>query len=130
MGVTFQYEKNKQGLIVTAIGIVDGKEFLDKMKEFFSDEQAIQSYRYGLNDFTQLEKFNISSKQIFSLAKLHTKASKINQNLIVGFAINKPIIYGLVRIWMAYASATGWQVNIKKTLPEIESWIDRILTQN
>jgi len=125
MAVTFQYENNKQGIIVTAIGRVDGKEFLNKMEEFFSDPQTIRNYRYGLNDFTQLEKFDISSKQLFSLAKLHRKASKFNTNLIVGFAINKPFIYGIVRIWMAYAAATGWQINIEKTLPEIKSWINR-----
>jgi len=123
MAVIFQYENDKQGIIVTAIGIVEGKEFLNKMRESFSDEQTIRNYRYGLNDFTQVEKFNISSSQLFSLAKLHIKASKINTNLIVGFAINKPFLYGIVRVWMAYAATTGWQINIEKTLPEIKGWI-------
>jgi hypothetical protein len=38
MALTFQYESNKQGIIVTAAGTVDGQEFLNNMKEFFSDE--------------------------------------------------------------------------------------------
>jgi hypothetical protein len=31
---------------------------------------------------------------------------------------------------MAFAAITGWQINIEKTLPEIKSWINRMLTQN
>ena len=130
MPITFQYENNKQDVIITVTGIVTGEEFLHKMNELFSDEQAIRNYRSGLNDFTQLEKFNISPGQIISLAKLHNKASTVNPNIIVGFAINKPVIHGLVRIWMAYAAFTNWQVNIKKTLPEIENWINSKLAQN
>ena len=130
MALTFHYENNKQGLIITAKGIVDGKDFLNNMKQFFSDEQIVRNYRYGLNDFTQLEKFNISPSQIYSLAKLHIKASKINSNIIVGFAIHKTIIYGLVRIWTGYPSITGWRVNIEKTVPEIRNWIDTELIQN
>lgn len=130
MAVSFQHEDNKQGVIVTAVGIVDGKEFLEKMEEFFSDEQTVRNYKYGLNDFTQVEKFDISSGQIFSLAKIHIKASKINPNLIVGFAVTKPFLYGIVRIWMAYAATTGWYINIEKTLPEIKNWINKNLSQD
>ena len=128
MAVIFQYENNKQAIIVTAVGTVDGKEFLQKMEEFFSDEQTIRNYKYGLNDFTKVEKFNITSNQLFSLAKLHIKASKINQNLIVGFAINKSFLYGIVRIWMAYAVTTGWRINIERTIPEINDWVKQQLT--
>lgn len=127
MPLTFQLENNKQGVLVIADGVITGEEFLTEMEEFFSDEQTIRSYRYGLNDFTQLDKFNISAGQIFSMAKLHIKASKINPDLIVGFAIKKPLIYGLVRIWVAYAGITGWDVNIKKSMPEIREWIDKRL---
>lgn len=125
MPTTFQYENNQQGIIVTAVGTVDGEDFLKKMEEFFSDEQKIRNYKYGINDFTQVEKYNISPSQIFSLAKLHIMASKINQDIVVGFAINKPVVHGLVRIWMAYAEMTGWRVNIEKTLPEIRIWVDK-----
>ena len=123
MPVTIQYENNKEGIIVTAKGIVNGREFVEKLGEYFQDDEIIQNYRYGLNDFTQVEKFNISPNQIFSLAKIHIKASKVNQNIIVGFAINKPFIYGMVRIWQGYASITGWKIHIEETLPEIQRWI-------
>lgn len=71
MSVNFQYENNTQVLIATAVELVDGKELLNKMKEFFSDEQTILNYKYGQNVFTRLDKFDISTSQIFSLAKLH-----------------------------------------------------------
>ena len=130
MPVTCQYENNKQGVIITAVRTVDGEELIHNMKELFSDEQTIRNYRYGLNDFTQLEKFNISLTQISTLADLHIDVSKINPNIIVGFAISKPFIHGLVSIWKVYAEITGWQVNITKTLPEIRDWIDRKSAQS
>ena len=129
MSIAFHFENQNKGIIVKASGIADGKEFLEKMKESFSDEEVIRNYRYGINDFTQLEKFNISSHQIFSLAKLHIKASRINRNLVVGFAIKKPLIYGLVRIWEALAEATGWEVNIEETVPAIRDWVEEALAR-
>lgn len=130
MPVTYQYVDNKQSVVIKAVGAVDGEDFVNTMVELFSDEQTIRNYRYGLNDFTRLEMFNISLTQIYSLAELHIEASKINPNIIVGFAIEKRFVYSLVMIWKAYAQITGWQVNIKKTLPEIRNWIDNTLVQD
>ena len=130
MPVTYQYENDKQGVIITAVGAIDGEDFIHNMKELFSDDQATRNYRYGLNDFTQLEKFNISLPQISTLADLHINVSKINPNIIVGFAISKSFIHGLVNVWKVYAEITGWQVNITKTLPEIRDWVDRKPTQS
>lgn len=129
MPVTYQYVENKQGVIITATGVVDGVEFINKIEEIFSDEQTIRNYKYGLVDYTQLDKFNISIPQIATLAKVHIEASKYNPDIIVGFAINKAVIYGLVRVWMTYALFTGWKVNIKKTVPEIRNWINEKYAQ-
>ena len=124
MPVTCQYVDHKQGVIITASGNVDGEEFINKIAELFTDEKTIQNYKFGLVDLTQLEKFDISLTQIANLANLHIEASKNNRNIIVGFAINKRFVHGLVRVWMSYASITGWQSNIEKTVPEIKDWID------
>ena len=130
MPVSYEYVDNKQGVIITAVGDVDGAEFINKMREIFSDAQTIQNYKYGLVDYTQLGKFDISLNQIAELASIHIESSKINPKIIVGFAIDKPLIHGLVRVWMAYATITGWQLNIKKTVPEIKSWIDEQVVQS
>ena len=65
MPITLQYENNKQDVIITVTGIVAGEEFLHEMNDLFSDEQAIRNYRYGLNDFTQLEQFESLQAKLF-----------------------------------------------------------------
>ncbi len=52
MPVTCQYEKNNQGVIITAVGTVDGDDFVNKIVELFSDGETIRNYKYRLNDFT------------------------------------------------------------------------------
>ena len=130
MPVHYEYIDNKQGVIITALGIVEGEEFINVIKELFSHKETIQNYKYGLVDYTQLDKFDISITQISELANIHIESSKLNPEIIVGFAIIKPVIHGLVRVWMAYATITGWRVNIKKTVPDIKRWIDSQLAQN
>ena len=130
MPVHYEYISNKQGVIITASGDVTGEDFIKVIKLVFSDEKNIRGYKYGLVDYTQLVNFDISLTQIADLANIHIESSKVNPGIIVGFAINKPFIHGLVRVWMAYATITGWRLNIKKTVPEIQSWIEGQLSQD
>ena len=130
MPVNITFESNKQGVLIKAHGTVDGKEFLGKMRELFTDQETTRNYRYALNDFTQIKQYNISTIEIYSLANLHLMASEVNREIMVGFAIWNPLVYGLVRMWMAYAASTGWQIGIRKTYPEIRDWLNETLQYN
>ena len=130
MPVTVQYESSNQGVVISAAGTVEGEDFINTMAELFSDEQAIRNYRYGLNDFTRLDKFNISLSQISSLADLHIGVSKINPDIVVGFAISNTFIRGLVNVWKVYAEITGWKVHITKTFPEIRAWLKNEISEH
>lgn len=123
MSVNFEYLDNKQGVLIRAEGEVDGAEMVNVMHQIFSDEETIKNFRYGVVDYSEIETFDITHDQIFALSKIHIDASKINSNIVVGFAIKKPLVYGLVRIWMVYANITGWKVNIEKDLPTIRKWV-------
>jgi len=123
MPVEYEYHDNRQGVLIRAWGNVDGSDMISSMRRIFSDDETIRNYRYGIVDYSNIATFNISHDQIFSLAKIHIEASKINPHIIVGFAIEKPLVYGLVRIWMVYANMTGWKVNIEKDLESITRWV-------
>ena len=127
MSVDFQHIDDKRGVLISAVGDVLGKDLVAAMKIIFSEEDTIKKYKFGICDFSRIEKFDISKNEIFSLSKIHVKASKVNSNIIVGFAINKPVVYGLVGIWMISATMTGWKVHIEYDLPSIKNWVEKNL---
>ena len=124
MPVEYEFLDKNKGVLIRGYGHVEGVDMIKAMQEIFNDEETIKSFKYGIVDYSEVDNFNISHDQIFSLSMIHIDASKLNPNIVVGFAINKPLIYGLVRIWMVYANMTGWTVNIKKDLPAIQKWVN------
>ena len=127
MPVNYEYLINKQGVLIRAYGIVAGMDLVKNMENIFKDTNSTRNYIYGICDFSNIEKFNISHDEIFALSIIHIRASKVNPQIVAGFAINKSIVYGLVRIWMVYAETTGWKLNIKKDLPSIQKWTEETL---
>ena len=127
MSVKYIFEDDGRGVVISADGAVQGSEMLSVMSEIFANEEDIRKYQYGIVDYSQIDTLDISHNQIFALAEIHITASKVNPNIVVGFAITKSLIYGLVRIWMVYANMTGWKVNIKKDIRSIRQWIEENL---
>lgn len=123
MPVEFEYLDNSRGVLIRAFGDVAGVDLIKTMNMVFNDEATTINYTHGICDFTGIENFDISHKQIFSLSEIHVQASKLNPHIVVGFAINKPLVYGLVRVWMVYATITGWKVHIEKELDAITGWV-------
>lgn len=128
MPVEYDILDDGKGVLIRGFGNVEGIDMINAMKEIFDDEETIKNFRYGICDYSEIEHFNITHDQIFSLSMIHIDASKENPDIVVGFAINKPLIYGLVRIWMVYANLTGWTVNIKKDLSSIQKWVEKQLS--
>lgn len=128
MPVKYEYLDNKQGVLIRATGTTEGIDLIRTMEDIFKDEVILTNYKYGICDFSDIEKFNISYEQIYSLATIHLDASKLNPQIVVGFAINKPLVYGLVRVWMVYAEMTGWKLNIEKDFPTIKKWVEEKLS--
>lgn len=127
MAVDYKYLNNSQGVLISAYGIAEGADLVNNMENIFKDPNSVKNYKYGICDFSAIEKFNISHNEIFALSKIHIKASKLNPQISVGFAISSPTVYGLVRIWTVYAETTGWTLKIKKDLPSIKKWIEETL---
>ncbi len=123
MTVQVKYIEDRAGVIITAFGHVTGDQMIGAMTEIFSDEEKTKGYRYGLCDFTRIETVDMPPEKIVALSRIHIEASKWNQDIVVGFAITSPTVYGLVRVWEVYAELTHWKVHITRSRKETETWI-------
>lgn len=42
MPVTYEFVDNKEGVIITSVGDITGEEFINIIREIFSDEETIR----------------------------------------------------------------------------------------
>ena len=129
MPVDYKFTEEKQGVMIAASGHVLGEDLIITMEQIFKDDNLTRNYKYGICDFSRIEKFDISHDQIFLMSKIHLRAAKLNRKITVGFAINKPFIYGLVGMWMVAATMTGWKVHVESDFEEIKYWINKQYTE-
>jgi len=127
MPVDVSFSHNNTGAIITASGYVSGEDLIQAISQVFLDETTTRTYRFGLVDFSTIDTLDMSVQQIIDLSKTHVAASKWNKDIVVCFAINKDVVYGLVRIWQAYAELTGWEIRLTRSLEETKEWLSNKL---
>ena len=111
------------GFIMKGEGVVTGQEILDGLAKRFSSEEKIRRYLYGISDYTEVKQFQISSAEVKLVAEKDKQVAIINPNLVMAIAAPQDIMFGLSRMFRAYARETGWVVGVFRSLEEAQSSI-------
>ena len=130
MPITVQSTDGGLGFIMKGEGVVTGQEIFDGVVERFSSEAKIRKYVYGMSDYTEVQRINMSNAEVILVAEKDKQVATINRSLVIAIAAPQDIIFGLSRMFEAYAQETGWDINVFRTRQEAQKWILEKLKAN
>lgn len=117
------YFETDGGVLTNYYGIVTDSDIINSMKERFSSDDRISSYRYAITDCSDVERFDVSPEAMKESAEVSKKVSLINKNIVVVAIMPTDLEFGMGRMWQAYSYETGWKAEIVRTKDEADIWL-------
>lgn len=106
------------GVISTYTGNINDEIYLSSIKERWHNLEFNEKCRYAIADYSGANKLDISTPALQQSAALHIRVSKVNSNLIFISILPDDLVFGLGRIWHAYANDTGWKIFLARSKDE------------
>ena len=91
------------GIIYEAFGVFTDNDMIELNKEHYQDAERIKQISYQLLDTTNVEKVEISTKQVLRNAEIDKKALSINPRMRLAILAKSDSTFGLGRMWEVYA---------------------------
>ena len=123
MGYKMFFVEEEGGIITEFSGNLTGEEIRKATKERYSDDSRIKKIKYVLNDYTNSTSVEVNSEDVKFSANIAVRASKLNKDVILAGVLPSNLIFGLGRMWQAYASESNWQIYPAKTREDAEKYI-------
>ncbi len=106
-----------KGMVVIQKGIIPFEETCS-LCEAFNEHPDFMDFRYQLFIYDKVEDFTMSVSDVMHLAQLDTRASIKNPHIKVAIVCDSPLIYGVGRMYDAYAADSQWETEVFYTLNE------------
>ena len=111
------------GIIVRGEGVLTGSEIKAVNDVIYDSPEKIEKILYQLVDFTDDSDISISNAEIKELAMQDIRAFKVNPNMFIALAAKEDLIYGLARMWEAFAYKPPFEVMVFKKMDDAQQWI-------
>ena len=125
MPVETEYLDNGLGTLFRGTGIVTGEDILSANQRIFSTPEKIRKYKYGLADWTGVTEYRVKPSELEYAAFQDKTAANILPELFVAVVADKPLDYGLSRMWSLFIEVNdlNWEVAIFNNRTEAERWL-------
>ena len=90
MPITVTTTDGGLGSIMRGEGLVTGQEILNGIAERFSSEEKTRGYIYGISDYTNVEKIEMSSAEVRQVAENDVHMARLNADLVIVVAQTNP----------------------------------------
>ena len=117
-----EVKKVNNGVIAYFSGLITTKEIIeanDQCVAFLAEDP----YRYQIFVFNDIEDFQVSTKEMRMLA--HRDVNEFQNSTVQKVAVvcTSPLIYGMTRMYEAYATDSTAETQIFATLEEAQNWV-------
>lgn len=122
MPIEYSYIENN-GILLKGTGIITAADVSMVNKFIYETPQKIKKITYQLCDYTEIEGVNMSSNEVRMLSKEDATAAKINSKMIIAVVGKEDLIFGLLRMWQAYANETPFETSVFRNVEDAKYWI-------
>ncbi len=112
-------------------GVVTGRDLIEA-NEILYDPDLLGETRYHVADLAAVERFDVSSEEIRTLAAQDVAAASVNPRLIVAVVGSEDIVFGMSRMWQIIAELQEGSLitcAVFRTFDEAMVWIHECLDE-
>ncbi|MDC7235450.1 MAG: hypothetical protein PQJ58_19635 [Spirochaetales bacterium] len=127
MGIEAKRLDNK-GFIIRYTDILNGSDLISHMEQAYSNPDLLRDSDFGLNDFSNVVKLNITSDQIAEIARLNRKIHRDHDSRFRIVIYSPAELFSFMsKLWKDYLGSAGSSVFHTKSLDEASSWLSNEL---
>ena len=124
MPIDIKDADNGLGIIITASGFLSEDDFFNVGRRvLIKNGDKSYKFKYCLWVYTKTNQIDFSSPAIEQIAKMFTKAIKVNPEAIVATVANQDLAYGISRMFEALVFEEDLDINVFKSKEDAEEWI-------
>jgi len=126
-GVPYSTEFVEDGVIHLGTGVVEGAEIIAAAVEEHRIDDRARRLKFGLVDLTDVTDLRVTSEQVRRVAEENLMLSKLAPGAVVAVVAPSDLMFGMARMWQAFASRTEWQIQIVRSRAAATAWLrDRL----
>jgi len=126
MPIQIKYIDGGIGVEFIGSDVVTGADIIAANKEIYRNEN-FSKQRYQIIDRTKCTKYDVSHKEIITIAEQDKGAAKTNPNIIIALISASPLQYGISRMYQAYVGDDGFLTEVFRDRKSAEKWIEEQL---
>lgn len=125
MPIQIKYLDDGLGGLYIGEGIVTGEDIISSNRQVFSSEEKMMKIKYGLIDYSNITKFEVSNSEAEIIASQDKEASKYIPDVIIAVIAKKDLVFGVNRMWEIITENTGlqWETMVFRDREGAEAWI-------
>jgi hypothetical protein len=111
------------GIHLTGAGTVLGSEIVAGAFEAHRDPVRARGLRYALVDLTELTVLQITTEEIRQVVAEDKITAKFAPGAFVAIVAPRDYVFGMARMWQAFAEVTGWETAVFRDRAEAIEWL-------
>ena len=111
------------GIIARGEGVVAGSEIKEVNDIIYESPEKSKKILYQICDLTNVSDISISTSEIEDLSIQDKKASEFNPNMFIALVGKKDLIFGLSRMWEAFANNSPFDSMVFRKMEDAQEWI-------
>jgi hypothetical protein len=115
---------NGTGLHRVGQGVITGRELIDAAKAAWESRSDLAPITHALIDFTNIDRFECSAKEIVTVANLMAKIGETVKGAYVAIAAADDVAFGMCRMFGSLVDRNGWIIMTFRTIDEAKAWLD------
>jgi hypothetical protein len=125
MPIEMKYVDDELGVLFIGEGIVTGEDIINSNRQFFSSEEKMIKNRYGIFDFSNITKFEVSKAELETIISQNRKVSESLADGILAVVAIENFVFGISRMWEIHVELEDlpWETNVLRSRRDAEAWI-------
>lgn len=124
MPVQVEFLNNDTLIVITGSGVVTEEEYLQAHTVVVGTENRIRGLTGAMSDWSAVVEVEVSAAAIRRVAEHQQHVARL---LPAGFPValvaSRDSVYGLSRMWEAYAEGTGWETQLFRERQAALRWL-------
>ena len=118
---------DNQYVLARCEGDICLEDFASVNELIYSESFDENISRYQIVDLTEARSLNISSEDVRTIASQDKNAIKGDNNITIAVVADKPLDFGLARMWEVYAEIPGITTCVFRDMSSGRNWIMSIM---
>ncbi len=127
MPVAITRNKDGDGILLRANGVLTGAELVEENRRFFDVALApggdFGCYRFWFSDYSAARLNDVQAEHMQVLGGIALRAATVNPSLLVAILAPDNYPFGMARMWTALSDETGWPVEVCRQRDDAAHWL-------